>query len=143
MNIMNNKEKIRLAYGSTLMDGGYTIWDSHDECYKGYIIGGVEHGSSCDKHGYNSFTTLYVEYAVLLTENLFRESLLKYKEGLQGGTLIERVFAFGTWLKGGQIHFDVVEWVETKGEAEKLAIKRGQKAYYDVLNKKDIHPTKL
>lgn len=136
------KEKIRLAYGSTLMDGGYTRWDQNQVCYKGFIVGGVEHGSSCDKHGYNSFTTLYVEYDILLTENLLRESLLKYKESLQGRTLIERVFAFGTWLKGGQIHFDVVEWIETKAEAEKLAIKRGQKAYYDVLNKKDIYPTK-
>ena len=49
---MNKLERIRLAYGSTLMDSGYTLWHDDKKRYKGYVVGGVEHESSCSEEDY-------------------------------------------------------------------------------------------
>ena len=128
------KEKIRLAYGSTLMDGGHTTWKKETprrtdrKRLKGYVVGGAKDsvGFRIDKYDHELFSTLCTQH----------------HERLKSFRLPHQYLGFGTWVDGGQVCFDLVEWCKTSEEANTLCLKRGQKAYYDVLNKKDIYPTK-
>ena len=121
--------EIRLAYGSTLMDDGYTLWNDGNTRLEGFIVGGVAHESMCDRNHAIDFARLFVEYqSIVKCENLFRVDL---NENLNIG--------MGTWVHQGQIHFDVVELCDTEEEAIAIATERGEKAYYDIANSKSIY----
>ena len=58
---MNRLEKIRLAYGSTLMDGGYTLWSDGKKRDKGFVVGGVARSGRegiCDRDDTTEFARL-------------------------------------------------------------------------------------
>jgi hypothetical protein len=119
---MNRLEKIRLAYGSTLMDGGYTLWSDVSKrglvCIdKGFVVGGLlcsKGGNICDRDD-------TIEFAKLLQEDSSMH------------------LGLGTWCYQGQIHFDVVELFDTESGAEFQCKRRGELAYYDIAKDKSIY----
>ena len=126
---MTQVEKIRLAYGSTLMDNGYTLWSDLSKrgliCIdKGFIVGGVKRSGRegiCDRDDTIEFARLFDEYEDLMEEDS------------------SMPLGLGTWVYQGQIHFDVVELFDTESGAEWKCKRRGEKAYYDIANKKSIY----
>jgi hypothetical protein len=121
---MNRLDKIRLAYGSTLMDSGYTLWNDGKTREKGFVVGGVARSGRegiCDRNDAIEFARLFDEY----------EDLMKEDSSMHLG--------LGTWVYQGQIHFDVVELLDTESGAEWKCKRRGEKAYYDIANKKSIY----
>ena len=117
----NTTNEIRLAYGSTLMDDGYTLWNDGKTREKGFIVGGVEHESMCDRGDKVGFSTLFVEYQRLMEEDSSMH------------------LGLGTWVHQGQIHFDIVELFDTESGAIWKCKHRGEKAYYDIANGKSIY----
>ena len=129
---MNRLEKIRLAYGSTLMDGGYTLWSDVSKrglvCIdKGFVVGGVARSGRegiCDRDDTIEFARLFDEY----------EDLMQEDSSMNLG--------LGTWCYQGQIHFDVVELFDTESGAEFQCKRRGELAYYDIAKDKSIYINK-
>ena len=119
---MNRLEKIRLAYGSTLMDGGYTLWSDGKTMEKGFVVGGVDREQVCDKHDFFRFAKLYDNYTKVASNPTW---------------LI--LVGMGTWTHQGQIHFDVVEHCEDEETAYAKCKMRGELAYYDIENDKSIY----
>ena len=128
---MNKQERIRLAYGSTLMDSGYTLWHDDKKRYKGYVVGGVEHESVCERDDCKSFSNLFDEYVNMLDATLTAEAL--------GEIPVGALLGIGTWIDEGRIYFDVVEWMENEEEAHAKCKMRGEKAYFDILAQKSIY----
>ena len=121
---MNRLEKIRLAYGSTLMDGGYTLWSDGKERDKGFVVGGLlcsKGGNICDRDDTIEFAKLFDEYEYHMQENSSMH------------------LGLGTWCHQGQIHFDVVELFDTESGAEFQCKRRGELAYYDIAKDKSIY----
>ncbi len=124
---MNRLEKIRLAYGSTLMDGGYTLWSDGKKRDKGFVVGGVARSGRegiCDRDDTIEFARLFDEY----------EDLMQEDSSMHLG--------LGTWCYQGQIHFDVVELFDTESGAEFQCKRRGELAYYDIAKDKSIYINK-
>ena len=124
---MNRLEKIRLAYGSTLMDGGYTLWSDGKERDKGFVVGGLlcsKGGNICDRDDTIEFAKLFDEYEYHMQENSSMH------------------LGLGTWCHQGQIHFDVVELFDTESGAEFQCKRRGELAYYDIAKDKSIYINK-
>jgi len=119
---MNRLEKIRLAYGSTLMDGGYTLWNDGQKRDKGFVVGGVDREQMCDKHDFFEFAKLYDNYTKIASNPTW---------------LI--LVGMGTWTHQGQIHFDVVEHCEDEDVARNKCVERGELAYYDLEKKKSVY----
>jgi len=121
---MNRLEKIRLAYGSTLMDGGYTLWNDGKTMEKGFVVGGVARSGRegiCDRNDTIEFARLFDEY----------EDLMQEDSSMHLG--------LGTWRYQGQIHFDVVELFDTESGAEFQCKRRGELAYYDIAKDESIY----
>jgi hypothetical protein len=124
---MNRLEKIRLAYGSTLMDGGYTLWSDGKKRDKGFVVGGVARSGRegiCDRDDTTEFARLFDEYEDLMQENSSMH------------------LGLGTWCYQGQIHFDVVELFDTESGAEFQCKRRGELAYYDIAKDESIYINK-
>ena len=122
---MNRRaELIRLAYGTTLMDGGYTLWKDEKTRLKGYVVGGVCTESDCP-------TAATVRFAELF-------KLYLHKVDVRNEY---RVLGIGTWSEFDRIYFDVVEHVESEKDAIDMCIERGEKAYFDIFKNKNIYLT--
>lgn len=119
---MNRLEKIRLAYGSTLMDGGYTLWQDGKKREKGFVVGGVSIERMCDRDDFERFAKLYDDYTDMVRTDVF----------------VRSVVGMGTWRHQGQIHFDVVEHFEDEDIAINKCKKRGELAYYEIATKESI-----
>ena len=122
---MNRLEKIRLAYGSTLMDGGYTLWSDGKKRDKGFVVGGLGCRSTlndiCDRDDTIEFARLFDEY----------EDHMEEDSSMHLG--------LGTWCYQGQIHFDLVELLDTESGAEFKCKRRGELAYYDIAKDESIY----
>tara|TARA_R100000951_G_scaffold79507_1_gene67451 strand:- start:780 stop:1148 length:369 start_codon:yes stop_codon:yes gene_type:complete len=122
---MNKNELNRLAYGSTLMDDGYTLWKDDKKRYKGYVVGGVEHESVCEMDDGLGFRTLFDKYINMLdVRNAYR------------------TLGIGTWVDEGKIFFDIVQHVDDEKDAIAMCVMRGEKAYFDILEQKSVYLTK-
>ena len=121
---MNKHELTRLAYGSTLMDGGYTLWKDEQTRLSGYVVGGVCTEADCITVATARFTELFDIYLHKLdVRNEYR------------------TLGIGTWVDEGRIYFDIVEYVENEQDAIDMCIERGEKAYFDILAQKSIYIT--
>jgi len=121
---MNKHELTRLAYGSTLMDGGYTLWKDEETRLKGYVVGGVCTESDCLTEASARFAELFDIYLHKLdVRNEYR------------------TLGIGTWVDEGRIYFDIVEYVENEQDAVALCVERNEKAYFDILNQKSVYIT--
>ena len=121
---MNKHELTRLAYGSTLMDGGYTLWKDEETRLKGYVVGGVCTEADCLAEASTRFAELFDIYLHKLdVRNEYR------------------TLGIGTWVDEGRIYFDIVEYVENEQDAIDMCIERGEKAYFDILAQKSIYIT--
>jgi len=121
---MNKHELTRLAYGSTLMDGGYTLWKDEETRLKGYVVGGVCTESDCLTEASTRFAELFDIYLHKLdVRNEYR------------------TLGIGTWVDEGRIYFDIVEYVENEQDAVALCVERNEKAYFDILNQKSVYIT--
>ena len=119
---MNKHELTRLAYGSTLMDGGYTLWKDEKTRLKGYVVGGVCTEADCLAEASTRFAELFDIYLHKLdVRNEYR------------------TLGIGTWVDEGRIYFDIVEYVENEQDAVAMCIERGEKAYFDILAQKSIY----
>ena len=121
---MNKHELTRLAYGSTLMDGGYTLWKDEETRLKGYVVGGVCTESDCLTEASTRFAELF---------NIYLHKLDVRNE--------YRTLGIGTWVDEGRIYFDIVEYVENEQDAVALCVERNEKAYFDILNQKSVYIT--
>ena len=121
---MNKHELTRLAYGSTLMDGGYTLWKDEQTRLSGYVVGGVCTEADCLTEATTRFAELFDIYLHKLdVRNEYR------------------TLGIGTWVDEGRIYFDIVEYVDNEQDAVALCIERGEKAYFDILEQKSIYIT--
>ena len=119
---MNKHELTRLAYGSTLMDGGYTLWKDEKTRLKGYVVGGVCTEADCLAEASTRFAELF--------------SLYLHKMDIRNEY---RALGIGTWVDEGRIYFDIVEYVDNEQDAIDMCIERGEKAYFDILAQKSIY----
>jgi hypothetical protein len=126
---MNKHELTRFAYGSTLMDSGYTLWNDESTKYKGFVVGGMTHESVCEMDDGLGFRTLFDEY--LSMAHVFRQS--------SGDEHANPHIGVGTWVDGGKIYFDVVKFFESEHEAIDMATKLGEKAYFDIFKNKSVY----
>lgn len=129
---MNKHELTRLAYGSTLMDGGYTLWKDEKTRLKGYVVGGVCTEADCLVEATIRFAELFDIYLHKL--NVRNEY---------------RTLGIGTWVDEklsqrlqSRVYFDIVQHVDNEKEAVDLCIERGEKAYFDILKQQSIYINK-
>mgnify|MGYP003625235465 FL=1 len=127
MNIQANL--VRLAYGSTLMDSGYTLWNDESTKYKGFVVGGMTHESECEIDDCLGFRTLFDSY--LSMAHVFRQS--------SGDAHANPHMGVGTWVDGGKIYFDVVKFYESEQDAIDMAKALGEKAYFDIFKNKSVY----
>ena len=119
---MNKHELTRLAYGSTLMDGGYTLWKDEETRLKGYVVGGVCTEADCLVEATTRFAELFDIYLHKLDiRNPYR------------------TLGIGTWVEEGRVYFDIVQHVKDEQDAIDMCIERGEKAYFDILNQKSVY----
>jgi len=121
---MNKHELTRLAYGSTLMDGGYTLWKDEKTRLKGYVVGGVCTEADCITVATTRFAELFDIYLHKL--NVRNEY---------------RTLGIGTWVEFERVFFDIVQHVDNEQDAIDMCIERGEKAYFDILAQKSIYIT--
>lgn len=120
---MNRFPKLtREAYGSTLMDGGYTLWQDEETRLKGYVVGGVCTEADCLTEATTRFAELFDIY---LHKMDIRDE--------------DKKLGIGTWVDEGRIYFDIVQHVENEQDAIDMCIERGEKAYFDILEQKSIY----
>ena len=121
---MNKHELTRLAYGSTLMDGGYTLWKDEKIRLNGYVVGGVDTEADCLTESTTTFAVLFDMYLHKLDiRNAYR------------------TLGIGTWVEQERVWFDIVQHVKDEQDAIDMCIKRGEKAYFDILAQKSIYIT--
>ena len=130
---MTQEHEIRLAYISTLLDGGYTrLLEGTENPTIGYIVGGVIEDSTMptqfrhpsEREEYEKFKELWCKYAMKVP--LYKG----YDEwGLSG---------VGTWIHEGKIYFDLVQHFHGLDRATEQAKQRGEIAIYDCKNQKEI-----
>ena len=125
---MNKHELTRLAYGSTLMDSGYTLWNDESTKYKGFVVGGMTHESECEIDDRLGFRTLFDSY--LSMAHVFP---------LQCGRHANPHIGIGTWVDEGKIYFDVVKFYESEQDAIDMAKALGEKAYFDIFKNKSVY----
>ena len=119
---MNKHELTRLAYGSTLMDGGYTLWKDEQTRLSGYVVGGVDTEADCLTESTTTFAVLFDMYLHKLDiRNAYR------------------TLGIGTWVEQERVWFDIVQHVKDEQDAIDMCIKRGEKAYFDILAQKSIY----
>ena len=131
---MNKHELTRLAYGSTLMDGGYTLWKDEETRLKGYVVGGVCTEADCLTEASTRFAELFDIYLHKLdVRNEYRT--------LGIGTWVEDIYQDRIENSTRRVYFDIVQHVENEQDAVDMCIERGEKAYFDILNQKSIYIT--
>jgi len=119
-------EAMCFAYGSTMLTGGSSIGimdnGEHYVPKYGYVVGGIVPEKSCDMNNREDFRNWY---------NHFH---------LQAEVELERELAviIGTWIEDSKIVFDLCNVLDDEQEALALAKKRGERAIYDLENKKEI-----
>jgi len=122
---MNRRTELtRLAYGSTLMDGGYTLWEDDTPRYKGFVVGGIAHESKCKRTDYAQFAKLFEDYRDILRTDPRN---------------IGKLTGLGTWHEDDKIYFDIVQLCDTREEAVKWCKFYGEKAYFDIVAQKSIY----
>jgi hypothetical protein len=138
---MTKENDIRLAYISTLLDGGYTVIANAEPIINpksGYVVGGgalartipmlqetmdVDAHALLDgiiKYNYAEFEELWLKYTNYVEEN--------WCEGM----------GVGTWIHEGKIYFDVVELFDDIKGASFHGRHRGEIALWDCKNQKEI-----
>ena len=133
---MTQEHDIRLAYISTLLDGGYTrLLEGTENPTIGYIVGGVTEDSTMDLPDVSLFT-----FTVAEMYDEFKELWCKYahKTPLYNDYDGHRLSGVGTWVHEGKIYFDLVQHFHGLDEATQQAKQRGEIAIYDCKNQKDI-----
>ena len=119
-------EAMSFAYGSTLLTGGSSIAVNGDNEYyipkQGYVVGGIVPENSCEISDISAFKSLY--------NHLFFQADLEV--GQTGSAII------GTWVEDGKIVFDLCNVLDGKHEALELAEMRGERAIYDLEEKREI-----
>jgi len=131
---MNKHELTRLAYGSTLMDGGYTLWKDEKTRLSGYVVGGVDTEADCLTEATTRFAELFDIYLHKLdVRNEYRT--------LGIGTWVEDIYQDRIENSTRRVYFDIVQHVENEQDAIDMCIKRGEKAYFDILAQKSIYIT--
>ena len=127
---MNRRAELtRLAYGSTLMDSGYTLWNDESTKYKGFVVGGMTHESECETDDVLGFMCFFDEY--LKMANTFRQN--------SGDKHANPSVGIGTWVDEGKIYFDVVKFYESEQDAIDMAKALGEKAYFDIFKNKSVY----
>jgi len=88
----------------------------------GFVVGGIVPEKSCDMDNREDFKSQY---------NILHS---------QAELAMERELAvvIGTWVEDGRIVFDLCSVLDDEQEALALAKKRGERAIYDLENKKEI-----
>ena len=130
---MTQEHDIRLAYISTLLDGGYTrLADGTTNPTEGYIVGGVVETTTMA----NPITDLALTDVNAHFEG-FTKLWRKYEMELDDWTFPSGL-GVGTWIHEGQIYFDVVQRFDGLDVATRVAKERGEIAIYDCKNQKDI-----
>tara|TARA_R100001510_G_scaffold3855_1_gene3065 strand:- start:216 stop:614 length:399 start_codon:yes stop_codon:yes gene_type:complete len=123
---------IRLAYISTLLDGGYTLLQEGTENPTiGYIVGGakiqeghtmnvptLDFNDSREIDSFKDFMNLWISTGAMCDADM--------DEGI------------GTWIHEGKIYFDVVQHFFNEDLAIDAGKKRGQVAIWDCKNQKEI-----
>ena len=123
---MNKLQKLtRQAYGSTLMDGGYTLWKDEKDKLSGYTVGGVSKEGECSKYATGEFSQLFTEF-------INRLDMYSDWNG-------KRSLGIGTWHEDERIYFDVVQLFSCREEAIEACKQRGEKAYFDILEQKSMY----
>ena len=131
---------VRLAYGSTLMDSGYTLWNDESTKYKGFVVGGMTHESECEIDDGLGFRTLFDSY--LSMAKTFKQNSGEYDNPSVGiGTWVEDIYQDRIENSTRRVYFDIVQHVENEQDAVDMCIERGEKAYFDILNQKSIYIT--
>ena len=134
---MNRRAELtRLAYGSTLMDSGYTLWNDESTKYKGFVVGGMTHESECEIDDCLGFRTLFDSYSNMA--QTFRQSSTNVPSALAP---LDPHIGIGTWVDEGKIYFDVVKFYEHEQDAIDMAKALGEKAYFDILAQKSVYLT--
>ena len=131
---MTQEHDIRLAYISTLLDGGYTrLLEGTENPTIGYIVGGVTEPTTMNLH-----TGKLKEVSVLTIAEFeeFKELWRKYD--MQLDECVAPNIGVGTWVHDGAIYFDLVQHIHDLDVATKIAKERGEIAIYDCKNKKDL-----
>ena len=118
------------AYGSTMLTGGSSIGVMDNGEYYlpkyGYVVGGIVPEYSCKAGNEANFKEIYNRLFLEATEEL------------------ERALAvvMGTWVEqrenGKYIVFDLCNVLDDMKGALELAAKRGERAIYDLENKREI-----
>jgi len=131
---MNKHELTRLAYGSTLMDGGYTLWKDEKTRLSGYVVGGVCTEADCLTEATTRFAELFDIYLHKLdVRNEYRT--------LGIGTWVEDIYQDRIENSTRRVYFDIVQHVDNEQDAIDMCIERGEKAYFDILRQKSIYIT--
>ena len=128
---MTQENDIRLAYISTLLDGGYTAIANAEPIINpksGYVVGGAWKEST--------MPTLRARTNPISHYAQFKELWLECADH------VERIWGkgmgVGTWIHKGKIYFDVVELFDDIKGASFHAKQRGEIAIYDCTNQKEI-----
>ena len=135
---MTQEHDIRLAYISTLLDGGYTrLLEGTENPTIGYIVGGVTEPTTMNLH-----TGKLKEVSVLTIAEFeeFKELWNKYamQAPLYTDHDVHRLTGVGTWVHDGKIYFDLVQHFHGFDEATEQAKQRGEIAIYDCTKQKEI-----
>ena len=117
---------MRVAYGSTVLTGGYAIgiMDNREDYVpkSGYVVGGIVPEKSCDMDNESAFKHTYNRFFYQAELALERES----------------VVVIGTWVEDGKIVFDLCNVLDDMKGALELAAKRGERAIFDLENEREI-----
>lgn len=130
MKITSFDEAMCFAYGSTMLNGGSSIGvmdnGEHYIPKYGYTVGGIVPEKFCKVDNESNFKYIYTR--------LFDEAKEEMKREL---TVI-----MGTWVEhresGDYIVFDLCNIIDDEQEALALAKKRGERAIFDLENKREI-----
>ena len=120
-------EAMCFAYGSTMLTGGSSIGimgnnPEHFVPKYGFVVGGIVPEKSCDMDNKEDFKNWYNHFHLQAEVELERELAV----------------VIGTWVEDGRIIFDLCSVLDDEQEALALAKKRGERAIYDLENKKEI-----
>ena len=132
---MNKHELTRLAYGSTLMDSGYTLWKDDKTRLSGYVVGGVCTESDCLAEASTRFAELFDIY-------LHKLDIRNEYRTLGIGTWIEDIYQDRIQISTRRVFFDIVQHVDDEQDAIAMCVMRNEKAYFDILEQKSIYINK-
>ena len=123
---------IRLAYISTLLDGGYTLLQEGTENPTiGYIVGGATKSETMVLHADVEVTEQYAEFHKLWLR--YSMKVIQYNDW-EG----RRLSGVGTWIHESKIVFDIVQHFHGLDEATQQANQRKEIAIWDCKNQKEI-----